>query len=237
MSQLPTLSTSITQSQLPSSSTLTSQSQFPPSSTAPSTELVAGIVVSVVLIVATLVAFIWYRRRRTQAALQFTGPSPFIEAGTQPDAKVPERITRTTYPPIKIPFSLAPVQEQAVALVPLSSSHERGAAAVVATTTSEKSQSGGRNNSYTDSSLELSASSIPPPSTLLSSSSASGGANMSLILQEDSMLRDQVRRFAALQLTGGGAGFGGSLYNESRPEYHEPPPEYEGRCIDDEDRH
>ncbi|KIM29365.1 hypothetical protein M408DRAFT_328980 [Serendipita vermifera MAFF 305830] len=172
-------------------------------------------------------------------ALGTSSPEPQRRETTvlSPISGSESRFTESTEPPSTV-LSSPPVREHALSSVASSSSPERGAPARTAkATTHEKSQFHGRNNSGTGSSLNPTASSIPPPSMSPPSSSASGGVNTSLLLQENAMLRDQVRHLAALQRTGGGVGgVGGSLYDEGRSDYHEPPPEYVGRDSDEESR-
>lgn len=233
----PSLSstTSNFQSQIPlstTSTTSTPQSQSSPPFTVLGTGAIAGIVIPIFSAIVFIVVLIWYRRRLIRAAHPST--SPFIEAGIHPDDKKPEQVTELTDPPTMIPLSSGPVSKQAAALVPMDSSLKQGAAvAAAATTTSENPQLSGGNIGDAGPSLNPTASSIPPPSGPLPSSIALSRVNVSLTLQEYSMLRDRVPHIAALQRTGGL-----SVLNEDgrHSDYHEPPPEYVERGSDEEDR-
>lgn len=234
ISQSTSLTTSDPLPQLPSFSTpnLQSQSQFqstalatstpqlrsPSSPTIQSTGGIAGIVISVFAVIALIVALIWYRRHLTRVTHPFTVPSPFMEAGMYLDDKRPEQIPQSADPLTMIPSSSALVQKQAVALVPTSSSLERGTAAAETTSTNENNRLGGENSD------DMGLSSIPLPSRQLQSSSATGGMNVNVVLQVYSILRDQVRHLVALQRTGSGLGMGNE--GESHSDYHEPPPVY-----------
>ncbi|KIM29352.1 hypothetical protein M408DRAFT_23116 [Serendipita vermifera MAFF 305830] len=228
LSELPPFSLSIAQSQSqspsPSSIISTPQSQPPSSSTTPSAGVIAGAVTAGFLVVVLVVAFIWYRRRRTRAGRPFTSPSPMIETGGYPDDKRSGLVTGMMGLPMPISSPSAPVREKAVGLVASSSSPERGTAPAPDGPTSGKSQLHARDNNGTGPSPNPAA----PPSVPLPSSGAPGEVNSNQLIQENAMLRDRVRHFAALQRTGGN--------DASHLGYHEPPPEYVGRDDDEEPR-
>ncbi|KIM29362.1 hypothetical protein M408DRAFT_23126, partial [Serendipita vermifera MAFF 305830] len=209
-------------------------SQSPSSSATPGTGAIAGIVFGVFVVITLIVAFVWYRRRLTRVARPSTSFSPFTEAVAQIDTEKPERVTKHIDSPSTILSSSTPAQEHGMAFVAWSSSPERGNVAEAGvTTTIRKSQFSGRNNSGTGSSLNPVASSVQSPLTPLPPSTALGEVNTSLVLQENAILRDQVRHFAALQRTGGLGILNG---DEDHSGYHEPPPEYIGRESEEEIR-
>lgn len=178
-----------------------------------------------VVVIALIVAFIWYRRRLTRVGHLFFRTTPFIEAETYPDDKRPGQVIEVANLPTVKSSSLAPVSKQAVALVSTFSLLEQGTVAAAATITNEIPP---LDAGDTGPSLNLTASSIAPPSVPLPSSSISGRVNITL--QEYSMLRDQVRHLAALRQTGG---LGVLNEDEGHSNYHEPPPEYVERGSDE----
>ncbi|KIM29354.1 hypothetical protein M408DRAFT_23118 [Serendipita vermifera MAFF 305830] len=227
--------TSTSLSQLFSASTTNSPSQSPSSSMTPGAGVIAGIVIAVItLLLAVIVAFIWYRRRLAAVVHPSTSPSPFVETGMQPGLNGPKQITESTDSPSTKQLSPGLVQDQAIALLRSPLSPERDDAATVATSTNRKMQPSERHNSPTDSPLNPVASSIPSPSMPSQSPSVPGGVTTDLLMQENAVLRNQVRHLVALQRTGGVVGEPNG--DEGRSSYHEPPPEYVGRDSDQESR-
>ncbi|KIM29350.1 hypothetical protein M408DRAFT_23114 [Serendipita vermifera MAFF 305830] len=120
------------------------------------------------------------------------------------------------------------------ASVPSPSPPERDTAVAAAIAANGKPQLGGSNNGGTGSSLNPVTSSVPPTSMPLPSSSAPGEVNTSLVLQENAILRDQVRHLAALQWTGWRRR--GLHGDEGRSDNNEPPREYVESDIDEDSR-